>query len=226
MKYRSVTVSLILLCIILLRAFPCVPAQAFAAARTPESSDEEVITGTRLLLLLSENGCVRFARNGAVVTFPAAALEQLDIRETDSLYVSLQLTGQDGFLLSVHLNDQPVTYLESIQVILPFHGLDDGFLPALTESSTGECFTGSYSQDLETASFELQHTGRYLPGQVPSPAAQMPVPKAAFVPSQDILSITSAVTPALSRILAAAGLGLVTLFTAAILVIIFRQRRK
>lgn len=145
------------------------------------SETRDVISGTRLLLMLQSAKQARFSKQGITVTFSAKAMEGLSIKESDRITVSIEREGADTFVFSLLVNDAPVTRLEGTQVIVPYQMQAPGAALSL-RGGDGAAVQGSYDAALGVASFLVDATGRFtiveLAGEAAPPAAAPAQPKA------------------------------------------------
>lgn len=192
------------------------------------TSTEDILSGDRVLLLLEENGCVRFSKQGIVLTLPALSLEGLGISSGDSLRIRIDQQSPDLFCFSLWLNDIPVTQLDHMEIMLPCQAPDDGKKLILVDSDEESIAAGSYNSAQQVVSFELQRAGSYRLEQSPASLTEESV----------LQTDTSSGAPDTHSVSAAAGTGVILRFLPALWLLVpliiallllfaaYRRRRK
>lgn len=235
-------VKILCLTIILALCIPAVSVRALGSCiQQPEESGasfplmesvsetDDVLSGACLLILMEENGCVRFSKQDIAVTIPAESLYKLDISPEDSLRISILQQPDLSFVFSIWINDTPVEHLDDMVIMFPCPAPEEGCLLTLTDASADKAYIGDYDSGRGIVSFILPSAGNYLLGQTPSPAVVPPVPKAESLPLGNVtgdISVAAARTSAFSRSLAAAVLIILPVAAALLPILVYRQRRK
>ena len=147
------------------------PARPTVAEPTPQPVEDsfvelfgetrDLISGTRLLMMVDSAKQARFEKQGVTVTFSAQAMSTLGVLDSDRITVGVEKQGPDTVVVSFLVNGQPVTALADTQLMVPYDLQTPG-AALLLQNSQGETVAqGSYDPALGVATFVVDATGRF-----------------------------------------------------------------
>lgn len=121
-------------------------------------SDSDIISGTRLRLMLSSGNAV-FEKNGVSLTFSSDSFRNYALKDSDQFSVTIKQPAQNSITISVSLNREDLSVLNDSILTVPYTQEADAFyLEDETGSKTYAAQTDSVTM---TASFLLPHTGTW-----------------------------------------------------------------
>ena len=121
-------------------------------------SDSDIISGTRLRLMLSSGNAV-FEKNGVSLTFSSDSFRNYALKDSDQFSVTIKQPAQNSITISVSLNREDLSVLNDSILTVPYTREADAFyLEDETGSKTYAAQTDSVTM---TASFLLPHTGTW-----------------------------------------------------------------
>lgn len=121
-------------------------------------SDSDIISGTRLRLMLSSGNAV-FEKNGVSLTFSSDCFRNYALKDSDQFSVTIKQPAQNSITISVSLNREDLSVLNDSILTVPYTQEADAFyLEDETGSKTYAAQTDSVTM---TASFLLPHTGTW-----------------------------------------------------------------
>lgn len=121
-------------------------------------SDSDIISGTRLRLMLSSGNAV-FEKNGVSLTFSSDSFRNYALKDSDQFSVTIKQPAQNSITISVSLNRENLSVLNDSILTVPYTQEADAFyLEDETGSKTYAAQTDSVTM---TASFLLPHTGTW-----------------------------------------------------------------
>ena len=121
-------------------------------------SDSDIISGTRLRLMLSSGNAV-FEKNGVSLTFSSDSFRNYALKDSDQFSVTIKQPAQNSITISVSLNCEDLSVLNDSILTVPYTREADAFyLEDATGSKTYAAQTDSVTM---TASFLLPHTGTW-----------------------------------------------------------------
>lgn len=121
-------------------------------------SDSDIISGTRLRLMLSSGNAV-FEKNGVSLTFSSDSFRNYALKDSDQFSVAIKQPAQNSITISVSLNREELSVLNDSILTVPYTQEADAFyLEDATGSKTYAVQTDSVTM---TASFLLPHTGTW-----------------------------------------------------------------
>ena len=121
-------------------------------------SDSDIISGTRLRLMLSSGNAV-FEKNGVSLTFSSDSFRNYALKDSDQFSVTIKQPAQNSITISVSLNCEDLSVLNDSILTVPYTQEADAFyLEDETGSKTYAAQTDSVTM---TASFLLPHTGTW-----------------------------------------------------------------
>ena len=121
-------------------------------------SDSDIISGTRLRLMLSSGNDV-FEKNGVSLTFSSDSFRNYALKDSDQFSVTIKQPAQNSITISVSLNREDLSVLNDSILTVPYTQEADAFyLEDETGSKTYAAQTDSVTM---TASFLLPHTGTW-----------------------------------------------------------------
>lgn len=121
-------------------------------------SDSDIISGTRLRLMLSSGNAV-FEKNGVSLTFSSDSFRNYALKDSDQFSVTIKQPAQNSITISVSLNREELSVLNDSILTVPYTQEADAFyLEDATGSKTYAAQTDSVTM---TASFLLPHTGTW-----------------------------------------------------------------
>lgn len=121
-------------------------------------SDSDIISGTRLRLMLSSGNAV-FEKNGVSLTFSSDSFRNYALNDSDQFSVTIKQPAQNSITISVSLNREDLSVLNDSILTVPYTQEADAFyLEDETGSKTYAAQTDSVTM---TASFLLPHTGTW-----------------------------------------------------------------
>lgn len=121
-------------------------------------SDSDIISGTRLRLMLSSGNAV-FEKNGVSLTFSSDSFRNYALKDSDQFSVTIKQPAQNSITISVSLNREDLSVLNDSILAVPYTQEADAFyLEDETGSKTYAAQTDSVTM---TASFLLPHTGTW-----------------------------------------------------------------
>lgn len=121
-------------------------------------SDSDIISGTRLRLMLSSGNAV-FEKNGVSLTFSSDSFRNYALKDSDQFSVAIKQPAQNSITISVSLNREELSVLNDSILTVPYTQEADAFyLEDATGSKTYAAQTDSVTM---TASFLLPHTGTW-----------------------------------------------------------------
>lgn len=121
-------------------------------------SDSDIISGTRLRLMLSSGNAV-FEKNGVSLTFSSDSFRNYALKDSDQFSVTIKQPAQNSITISVSLNREDLSVLNDSILTVPYIQEADAFyLEDETGSKTYAAQTDSVTM---TASFLLPHTGTW-----------------------------------------------------------------
>ncbi len=121
---------------------------------------QDIISGTRLLMMLSDMGTARFSKQGVTVTLSANTLNQLNIKDADRFSITIERIGDTEIYFFVELNDIPMTKLPGSVIMIPLHMQNDNSSLLLIDER-GESYEGSYDTSISVATFTVDESGYY-----------------------------------------------------------------
>lgn len=122
------------------------------------ASDSDIISGTRLRLMLSSGNAV-FEKNGVSLTFSSDSFRNYALKDSDQFSVTIKQPAQNSITISVSLNREDLSVLNDSILTVPYTQEADAFyLEDETGSKTYAAQTDSVTM---TASFLLPHTGTW-----------------------------------------------------------------
>ncbi len=122
---------------------------------------KDIISGTRLKLMLENSGTARFSKQGITVTLPKETLSNLNILDNDQITVIIERLNDTTFYFDFQINGQSVPSLASTHIMLPFvaqHAHSE--LTILDEE--GHMYPVNYDGTQGICSFYLNTTGRFF----------------------------------------------------------------
>ena len=143
--------------------------EAVPAQPTPSAGDfmevtgetRDLISGTRLRLMLESAGQAQFSKQGVTVTFTAQAVKGLSLRDSDRVAVTIVKESGNCVILSLSVNDLPVTEVPETRLMVPYVVQTPGASLSLLDEGERAVDTGSYDETLAVASFTVDTTGRF-----------------------------------------------------------------
>ena len=141
-------------------SFPELETTTAPAAEMTEffGSDSDIISGTRLRLMLSSGNAV-FEKNGVSLTFSSDSFRNYALKDSDQFSVTIKQPAQNSITISVSLNREDLSVLNDSILTVPYTQEADAFyLEDETGSKTYAAQTDSVTM---TASFLLPHTGTW-----------------------------------------------------------------
>ncbi len=121
---------------------------------------KDIISGTRLLLMLKDAETVRFSKQGITVSIPSEALFPHEIRDKDRFEVSIEWQSKTEFAFYVELNGVPIDHIPNTLVMVPYRLQNETAKIILTDDQ-GISYTGSYDTNIFVATFTIGNTGHY-----------------------------------------------------------------
>ncbi len=146
------------------------------ASPTPQAFKEffgqtqDIISGTRLLMMLYDAEAVRFSKQGISISIPRDVFDGLNIKDSDRFSVTITMISDSTFTFSIELNDIPVTYIPKTIVMVPYHMLDATAQLILTDEQGIE-YSGIYDENIAVATFIVDQTGYYTIHEQNTPTA-------------------------------------------------------
>ncbi len=138
-----------------------VPVTPTIAMKESFGETRDIISGTRLRMMLEDTGAARFSKQGVTITISAQVLAQLDIKDTDRISVTIERLSNTTFRFNIELNGVLLSDLPETVVMLPYQKQSPSSELIVTDE-LGSSRTGSYDSSLETASFMVDHTGQFI----------------------------------------------------------------
>ncbi len=121
---------------------------------------KDIISGTRLHMMIEEMGYARFSKQGVTVTLSAATLSQLDIKDTDRFSITIERISDTKLRFLVEHNDAPITNLADSVIMLPISPQSENTTISLVDEMDNT-YAGSYDSSLSVAIFTVDHAGTF-----------------------------------------------------------------
>ncbi len=122
---------------------------------------QTVISGRRLKDMCADGDRVIFEKNGVAVKILSASLSALNLEDNQPF--SLTLTKQDKGTISLELwaNDEPVTELKDIQIVLPYEPINISNTYKILDQSGNELTIATFNKITGLLSFTVDAPGIY-----------------------------------------------------------------
>ena len=137
--------------------------------------NHDLISGTRLRLMLESTGAAQFTKQGITVRFSADTLNARQIQEGDRIAVTVEKEGEDTVFLAVSINDVPLSDLPDTQLMAPYQAADEEAALLLTDEQGRTVAQGDYDPALEVASFQVDTLGRFTITEQAAPEQAAPL---------------------------------------------------
>ncbi len=121
---------------------------------------QDIISGTRLLLMLEGTDAVQFSKQGITLSIPAEVLLDLNIQDTDRFVITIERQSNGELSFGMERNGTAVTSLPGTLVMVPYSIQNDTSQLVLTDQQ-GMDVMGSYDAALAVVTFTVDHTGFY-----------------------------------------------------------------
>ena len=121
-------------------------------------SDSDIISGTRLRLMLSSGNAV-FEKNGVSLTFSSDSFRNYALKDSDQFSVTIKQPAQNSITISVSLNREDLSVLNDSILTVPYTREADAFY--LEDETGSKIYAAQTDSVTMTASFLLPHTGTW-----------------------------------------------------------------
>ena len=121
-------------------------------------SDSDIISGTRLRLMLSSGNAV-FEKNGVSLTFSSDSFRNYALKDSDQFSVTIKQPAQNSITISVSLNREDLSVLNDSILTVPYTQEADAFY--LEDATGSKIYAAQTDSVTMTASFLLPHTGTW-----------------------------------------------------------------
>lgn len=121
-------------------------------------SDSDIISGTRLRLMLSSGNAV-FEKNGVSLTFSSDSFRNYALKDSDQFSVTIKQPAQNSITISVSLNREDLSVLNDSILTVPYTREADAFY--LEDATGSKIYAAQTDSVTMTASFLLPHTGTW-----------------------------------------------------------------
>lgn len=121
-------------------------------------SDSDIISGTRLRLMLSSGNAV-FEKNGVSLTFSSDSFRNYALKDSDQFSVTIKQPAQNSITISVSLNREDLSVLNDSILTVPYTQEADAFY--LEDGTGSKTYAAQTDSVTMTASFLLPHTGTW-----------------------------------------------------------------
>lgn len=121
-------------------------------------SDSDIISGTRLRLMLSSGNAV-FEKNGVSLTFSSDSFRNYALKDSDQFSVTIKQPAQNSITISVSLNCEDLSVLNDSILTVPYTREADAFY--LEDATGSKIYAAQTDSVTMTASFLLPHTGTW-----------------------------------------------------------------
>lgn len=121
-------------------------------------SDSDIISGTRLRLMLSSGNAV-FEKKGVSLTFSSDSFRNYALKDSDQFSVTIKQPAQNSITISVSLNREDLSVLNDSILTVPYTREADAFY--LEDETGSKIYAAQTDSVTMTASFLLPHTGTW-----------------------------------------------------------------
>ena len=123
--------------------------------------NQDIISGTRLKMMVDTTGKARFSKQGVTLTLSAAILDELNFKDKDQIAITIKKPANNMVMFSLAVNETPITNLAGSSLMVPYQAENAHANLSLFDEQNELVAQGSYNTALAVVTFTVDKTGQF-----------------------------------------------------------------